>query len=131
MIRNFFLIASFFIFSIVNAQSLSMANDDVVEYNTVEVRPEFLGSYDNFMGFIAKNFLLPDYDGPTGILKVGFIIEPNGTVSSVNVLKKLDANAAEEIKKVMSKCPQWKPGEHNGKPVRVYYEFSLKLMSQG
>ena len=130
MKRILFFTACFFVLYSAKSQSLSMANDEIVEYNTVEVRPEFPGSYTNFMDFVSKNFSLPDYDGPTGILKVGFVIEVDGMVSSVKVLKNLDATASNEIKKVMTKCPQWKPGEHNGKPVRVYYEFSLKLMSQ-
>ena len=130
MKRILFFTACFFVLYSAKSQSLSMANDEIVEYNTVEVRPEFPGSYTNFMDFVSKNFSLPDYDGPTGILKVGFVIEVDGMVSSVKVLKNLDATASNEIKKVMAKCSQWKPGEHNGKPVRVYYEFSLKLMSQ-
>lgn len=130
MKRILFFTACFFVLYSAKSQSLSMANDEIVEYNTVEVRPEFPGSYTNFMDFVSKNFPLPDYDGPTGILKVGFVIEVDGMVSSVKVLKNLDATASNEIKKVMAKCPQWKPEEHNGKPVRVYYEFSLKLMSQ-
>lgn len=130
MKRILFFTACFFVLYSAKSQSLSMANDEIVEYNTVEVRPEFPGSYTNFMDFVSKNFPLPDYDGPTGILKVGFVIEVDGMVSSVKVLKNLDATASNEIKKVMAKCPQWKPGVHNGKPVRVYYEFSLKLMSQ-
>ena len=130
MKRILFFTACFFVLYSAKSQSLSMANDEIVENNTVEVRPEFPGSYTNFMDFVSKNFSLPDYDGPTGILKVGFVIEVDGMVSSVKVLKNLDATASNEIKKVMAKCPQWKPGVHNGKPVRVYYEFSLKLMSQ-
>jgi hypothetical protein len=130
MKRILFFTACFFVLYSAKSQSLSIANDDIVEYNMVDSRPEFPNTYPDFMDFVAKNFSLPDYDGPTGILKVGFVIETNGMVSSVKVLKNLDATASSEIKKVMAKCPQWKPGEHNGKPVRVYYEFSLKLMSQ-
>lgn len=130
MKRILFFTACFFVLYSANSQSLTIANDDLVEYNTVDVRPEFTGDYPNFMDFVAKNFNLPDYEGPTGLLKVGFVIELNGVVSSVKVLKNLDVSASNEIKKVMAKCPQWKPGEHNGKPVRVYYEFALKLLSQ-
>lgn len=130
MKRILFCLFCFFSFQNIVAQDLSMANDEIVEYNTVDVRPEFPGTYSNFMDFISKNFSLPDYEGPTGVLKVGFVIETNGLVSNVKVLKNLDTTSSAEIKKVMAKCPQWKPGEHNGKPVRVYYEFSLKLMSQ-
>ncbi len=122
----FVTICSFF-FSFCYSQDLTMANDEIVEYNIVELRPEFPEYSGNFMEFIAKNFSLPDYDGPTGNLKVGFIIEPTGVVTNVKVLKNLDTTSSSEIKKVMSKCPKWKPAEHNGKPVRVYYEFSLKL----
>lgn len=82
------------------------------------------------MGYISENFLLPDYDGPSGTLKVGFIIETTGVVSNVKVIKCLDVHSSVEIKKVMSKSPSWKPAQHNGKPVRVYFEFSLKLSSQ-
>lgn len=104
-----------------------MATDEIIEYNEVQVRPEFPEYSGNFMGFISKNFKLPDYDGPEGVMKVGFIIETTGLISNVKVLKKLDAASANEIKEVMAKCPKWKPAEHNGKSIRVYYEFSLKL----
>jgi hypothetical protein len=111
------------------AQDLSMVSDDVIEYNTVDLRPEFPDYSGNFMDFVSRNFSLPEYDGPTGSLKVGFIIEQNGMVTNIKVLKNLDTTSTVEIKKVLAKCPKWKPAEHNGKPVRVYYEFSLKLSS--
>jgi hypothetical protein len=130
MKRILFFVVGFFIFCSVNAQDLSVANDEIVAYNDVELRPELPSTYASFMDFVSKNFSMPDYEGPTGFLKVGFVIEPNGVVSNVKVLKPLDSTSSAEIKKVMTKCPQWKPGEHNGKAVRVYYEFSLKLMSQ-
>lgn len=121
----------FFVFSSSYAQALSMANDDLVEYNTVDLRPEFPEYSGNFMEFVSKNFSLPDYDGPSGIMKIGFIIEQNGLVTNIKVLKNLDITSSAEIKKVMAKCPKWKPAEHNGKPARVYYEFSLKLSGNG
>lgn len=130
MKRILFYLFCFFSFQNLVAQDLSMVNDEIVEYNTVDVRPEFPSAYSNFMDFVSKNFALPDYEGPTGTLKVGFVIEASGVVSSVKILKSLDTSSSAEIKKVMAKCPQWKPGEQNGKPVRVYYEFSLKIMSQ-
>jgi len=130
MKRILFFTVCFFVFCTAKSQDLSMANEDIIEYNTVDVRPEFPGSYKGFMDFVSKNFSLPDYEGPTGILKVGFVIETNGVVSNVKVIKNLDTTSSAEIKKVIAKCPQWKAGEQNGKPVRVYYEFSLKLMSQ-
>ena len=117
----------FFYFSNGQSQSMSIASDDLLEYNTVDLRPEFPEFSGNFMEYVSKNFSLPDYDGPTGSLKVGFIIEQNGVVSSVKVLKILDVVSTAEIKKIMARCPKWKPAEHNGKPARVYYEFSLKL----
>ena len=130
MKKILFFTVCFFVFCAAKAQDLSMADEDIIEYDTVDVRPEFPDSYNGFMDFISKNFSLPDYEGPTGVLKVGFVIEANGVVSNVKVVKNLDTASAAEIKKVMSKCPQWKAGVHNGKPVRVYYEFSLKLISQ-
>ncbi|MGL2986935.1 energy transducer TonB [Flavobacterium sp. RSSA_27] len=130
MKRILFIAMWFFMFCTGHAQDLSMANDEIVPYNDVELRPELPGNYSSFMDFVSKNFSMPEYEGPTGYLKVGFVIEPNGLVSNVKVLKSLDSTSSEVIKKVMTKCPQWKPGEHNGKPVRVYYEFSLKLMNQ-
>lgn len=121
----FFLI--FFVVS-TNAQDMEMASDDLVEYDRVDLRPEFPNTFASFMDYISKNFNLPEYDGPTGVIKVAFIIEPNGKISNIKILKNLDSTASNEMKKVLAKCPTWKPGEHNGKPARVLFEFSIKLM---
>lgn len=115
------------IFHYSNAQDMQIAADDLIEYDKVDLRPEFPSTYASFMDFINKNFNLSDYDGPTGIMKATFIIEANGKISNIKLVKSLDAMAASEMKKVLAKCPAWKPGEHNGKPVRVMFEFSIKL----
>lgn len=127
MKRVLFFVIHFLLFCNARAQVSTTANTEVINYYTVDLRPEFLGPNNNFTTFFAKNFSLPDYEGSDDILKIGFIIEIDGTVSDIKILKKTDEYIQEQVKKVINKCPKWNAGEHNEKPVRVYYEFSLKL----
>lgn len=57
--------------------------------------------------------------GIQGRVVVEFIVEKDGSVSSVKVVKSLDESVDAEAVKVIKASPKWKPGIHNGKRVRV------------
>ena len=121
-----------FIVSFVSAQAnTTMVDDAPYNYEEVEVRPEFPGGNNELMNFIGKNFKIPDYEGNGGTLKIAFIIEIDGSVTNVKVVKDLGEGTGAEAKRVISSFPRWTSGETRGKKVRVLYELPIKIASQG
>jgi hypothetical protein len=121
-----------FVICIASAQTTDNYVDDApYAYEEVELRPEFPGGRNAFMTFIATNYQMPEYEGSGGILKVAFIIEVDGSVTNVNVVKDLGSGTGDEAKRVISKSPRWTSGETRGKKVRVLYEVPIKIANQG
>lgn len=106
----------------------TMVDDAPFNYEDVEVRPEFPGGHKEMMGFISKNFKLSeDYEGNGGILKVAFIIEVDGSITNIKVVKDIGGGTAVEAKRVVSIFPKWSAGEFAGGKVRVLYELPMKI----
>jgi hypothetical protein len=125
-------VITLFVMSIASAQTTDNYVDDApYAYEEVEVRPEFPGGNNAFMNFISTNFRMPDYDGNGGTLRIEFIIEIDGTVTNVNVVKDLGSGTGAEAKRVISNSPKWTSGETRGRKVRVHYKLPIKIASQG
>lgn len=124
-------IATLFVMSFASAQSTDNYIDDApYNYEEVEVRPEFPGGNKAFMNFVSGNFKIPDYDGTGGTLKVDFIIEMDGAVTNVKVIKDLGGGTGSEAKRILNLSPRWSPGEHGGKKIRVLYHLPIKIAGQ-
>lgn len=121
------------IFSIQLSTSQDMndfRNEELLSYNVVEIQPEFPGGINEFTSFIGKNFKLTDYEGYSGTVKVSFIIETNGTISNIEIIKDLGQGTGKEAARVVSLSPRWIAGENRGKKVRVIYELPIKIHGQ-
>ncbi len=57
-----------------------------------------------------------------------FIVEKDGSVSNVTVVKGVDPLLDDEAVKVISESPKWTPGLQRGEPVRVRYSIPLNFM---
>lgn len=112
------------------------AYDDVVSYYDCDQRPVFLNSADirPFMEkWVYANMRYPERavrDGIQGRVMVDFIIDKDGKVTDVRVVRGVDPDLDEEAVRVISASPKWKPGRMNGQKVRtsvtVPVEFRLK-----
>ncbi|MBW4362553.1 energy transducer TonB [Flavobacterium taihuense] len=132
MKRILLLVIILFGVNFASAQATATIVDDApYNYEDVEVRPEFPGGYNELMNFIGKNFKMPEYEGNGGVLKVAFVIEVDGSVTNVKVVKDLGEGTGAEAKRVISASPRWSSGEFRGKKVRVLYELPIKIASQG
>jgi hypothetical protein len=121
-----------FVVSFASAQAnTTMVDDAPYNYEDVEVRPEFPGGFNELMRFVGKNFKITEYEGNGGTLKVAFIVEVDGTVSNIKVVKDLGEGTGAEAKRVISLSPRWSSGEFRGKKVRVLYELPIKVAGQG
>lgn len=112
------------------AQNKKAANDKVLE--KAEVMPEFPGGEQAMMDFVAKNVQYPQEARDkeiSGRVLVGFIVEKDGSIGDVKVVKGIGGGCDEEAVRVVKAMPKWKPGKDKGKPVRVSYmmPFTFKL----
>ena len=84
-----------------------------------------------FIKFIKKNFKYPtDKNFIGGNLCVSFIVEKNGSLSNIKVLKSLGFNTAQEIKRVVKLSPYWKPAKNNDKSVRCNLILQIHLKNK-
>lgn len=94
-------------------------------------QPEYSGGQEAMWKFMAQNIRYPQTaveQGITGIVKVSYDINEDGTVSNIKPVQKLDENCDKEVMRVVGMMPKWQPAEVNGKKVKSGKEFSVKFM---
>ena len=97
-------------------------------FDVVEQMPEFPGGAAGMMKFIAENVKYPEEaysKGIEGRVLVQFIIEKDGSVTNVKVIKKVNDAIDAEAVRVVKAMPKWKPGKQNGREVRVKYTIPV------
>jgi protein TonB len=83
-----------------------------------------------FREFVAKNLRYPEAEMDAkvgGIVYVQFVVEKDGSLSHVKILKGVSPKIDEAVLAVISKSPAWLPGKQKGKPVRVAYTFPIEF----
>ncbi|MCZ8167702.1 MAG: energy transducer TonB [Flavobacterium sp.] len=106
----------------------AVKNEDYV-YNVAEidVKPEFPGGLEKLYLYLKKNFKVPNIKDLKGKVFVTFIVEKNGKLSNINVLRDIGHGTKEEALRVLRNCPNWKPGIYQGKNVRVQYTIPINV----
>jgi protein TonB len=96
----------------------------------VEQAPEFDGGLAAMYKFIQKNMGYPAKArrmNIEGTVFVGFVVERDGSIADVQIVKGIDSDCDKEAVRVVSKMPPWKPGKQSGKPVRVRFILPIKF----
>ena len=115
---------------------VEVEEEEVVEqeiFQIVEEMPAYPGGDQKLMEFIAKGIKYPQIARETGIqgrVFVGFVVEPDGSVSNVKVLRGIGGGCDEEAMRVVKSMPKWKPGKQRGKAVRVSYMLPVNFKLQ-
>jgi TonB family protein len=107
------------------------ANEDV--FIIVETMPEFKVGSDALSHYLKENIFYPieaAKKGISGTVYVSFIVEPNGSVSNVKLLKGIGGGCDEEALRVVKLMPKWKPGIQSGKNVRVMFNLPVSFQNQ-
>ena len=79
--------------------------------------------------FIGKNFQVPEEEGLKGKIFVTFVVEKDGSLTDIKVLRDIGYGTGKEAIRVLKSCPRWNPGEQNGKKVRVLYSLPISIQS--
>lgn len=100
-------------------------------YNSagLQVQPEFPGGIAAFLGYVQKNFRIPEVDQDmTARIYVSFVVEKDGTLTDIKVLRDPGYGLGKEAMRVLKSVKtKWSPGIQNGKPVRASYNLPITI----
>lgn len=106
------------------------AQKDTTVYTIVETMPQYPGGDDALMKYLAINISYPQAakdKGVQGTVFVTFVVEKDGKISNVKILRGIGSGCDEEVIRVVKEMPEWKPGTQAGKPVRVQFNLPVKF----
>lgn len=95
-----------------------------------EVMPEFEGGMKAFYKFLRKNLHYPSSASAIGIegtVFVRFVVNVDGNVTNVEVIKSITGVLDKEASRVISILPKWKPGRQHDRPVNVRMVMPIKF----
>jgi len=99
-------------------------------FEVVEHMPEFTGGgMPALMEYLSKNIKYPEAAMKKGIQGRGivqFVVEKDGSITNVKILRSVDPELDKEAVRVVSAMPKWKPGTQRGEAVRV--RFTVPVM---
>lgn len=110
------------------AQERKSAKKEV--FQKVDQMPEFPGGIEQLKVYIANHLVYPPEASKKkiqGKVFVSFIVDKEGKVTNVEVVRGVDPLLDKAAFKVISELPQWKPGENKGKLVNVAYTIPVKF----
>lgn len=108
---------------------LATSEEDTV-YQIVEQMPQYTGGEEAMMKYVAENIKYPQAAKDKNIggrVFVSFVIEKDGSVNEVKVMRGIGGGCDEEAVRVIKGMPKWKPGMQKGKPVRVSYMMPINF----
>jgi protein TonB len=115
------------------------AGPDITESNVpvstavLSVMPTPVGGDAAWTKFLMKNLRYPDQAVEAekgGKVWITFVIEKDGTLTDVKVMKGVGYGMDEEALRVLKKAPAWKPGIMSGRPVRVQFTLPINFALQ-
>jgi protein TonB len=97
---------------------------DTYDFRGVDIMPEPFGGAAAWSKFIQRTLRYPETD-MEGRVTISFIVEKDGHLSDIQILKGVSAELDREAVRVIKLAPAWKPGKQNGQPVRVRYTIPI------
>ena len=119
--------------STVSAQKTVVAEKNQQVFDVVEQMPEYPGGIQALFEYLQQNVKYPEdakNQKVEGRVIATFVVETDGTINNVEVVKPAFPSLDAEAVRVLSAMPKWTPGMQSGKVVRVKYtvpiNFNLK-----
>ena len=102
-------------------------------FEVVEQMPTFPGGDAALMKYLSENIKYPkaaEKAGEQGRVVVNFIVEKDGAISNVNVVRSVTPTLDAEAVRVIKAMPKWVPGKQDGQSVRVKYNVPVSFRLQ-
>lgn len=132
MKKSFFLSFCLVILAIVSgsSQDTQLKEDESVDFYVIEQKPEFPGGETELLKYVANNTTYPNEaknKGIQGKVFVRFIIDKEGYVTNVTVVKSVDPLLDNEAVRVIEALPKWTPGKQRGDFVKVSFVIPINF----
>ncbi len=104
--------------------------DEEVIFTVVEDQPEFPGGEAARQKFLEDNLRYPQMAREAGIqgtVFITFVVERDGSVTDVRILRGIGGGCDEEAVRVVRMMPRWEPGRQRGQPVRVQFNMPIRF----
>lgn len=102
-------------------------------FTIVELMPGYVGGEEAMYKYLADNIKYPQVAKETNIqgnVFVKFVVEKDGSISDVRILKDIGGGCGEEALRVVKAMPKWNAGKQNGVPVRVEFNLPIRFTLQ-
>lgn len=102
-------------------------------FDVVEQMPSFPGGDAELMKYLSTHIKYPvvaEENGIQGRVIATFVVERDGSISDVKVIKSVDPSLDKEAIRVLKSMPKWIPGRQNGSAVRVKYTVPVTFRLQ-
>jgi TonB family protein len=109
---------------------LEQAKSEDLVYPLVEEQAQFPGGLEGLIKFLSENIRYPDearMKGLEGTVFMTFIVEKDGSISSVEPVKPLTPELDAEATRVVESFPNWTPGKKDGNVVRASFVVPIKF----
>jgi protein TonB len=103
-------------------------------FTVVEDAPGFPGGDEARIKYLQNNIKYPQMareSGIQGTVYVTFVVERDGKVTNVQILRGIGGGCDEEAIRVIKNMPRWNPGKQRGKPVRVQFNMPIVFKLAG
>lgn len=114
----------------IKEKALEVENKPEAPFLTVEQQPEYPGGMEALRTFLGKNLNYPRSAASAGVsgrVYVSFVVNTDGSLADIQVLKGIGFGCDEEAVRVMQKMPHWRPGKQAGRAVRVKYNLPISF----
>lgn len=102
-------------------------------FDVVEVMPSFPGGPSALLSYLSSHTKYPvvaQENGVQGRVTVSFVVERDGSITDVHVVRSVDPSLDREAARVVSTMPNWQPGKQNGSAVRVKFNVPVQFKLQ-
>jgi TonB family protein len=103
-------------------------------FDVVEEMPRYPGGASKLFEYLARSVKYPaaaEKAGVQGRVIATFVVETDGSISDINVVKSVSPELDAEAVRVIQGMPNWEPGKQNGKEVRVKYTIPISFALSG
>ncbi|MBP3849908.1 MAG: energy transducer TonB [Prevotella sp.] len=115
------------------AEPEPVKEEETKVFDVVEQMPSFPGGPSALMQYLSSNIKYPvvaEENGVQGRVVCTFVVERDGSITDVRVIKSVDPSLDKEAVRVVKGMPKWIPGKQNGSAVRVKYTVPVTFRLQ-
>ena len=115
------------------AEPEPVKEEETKVFDVVEQMPSFPGGPSALMQYLSSNIKYPvvaEENGVQGRVVCTFVVEKDGSITDVRVVKSVDPSLDKEAVRVVKSMPKWIPGKQNGSAVRVKYTVPVTFRLQ-